>query len=45
MSTNPIVQAAQMLVKGEKTKIPAMNGEQWQEFRWWLNYLQGYNML
>lgn len=44
MSTNPIVQAAKSLVKGQRTVIPAMNGEQWESFRWWLEYLQGYEM-
>ena len=44
MSTQQIVQVADSLVKGKQTKIPAMNGEQWEQFRWWLNYLQGYSM-
>lgn len=44
MSTSKIVQVAQALVKGEQATIPAMNGEQWESFRWWLNYLQGYEM-
>lgn len=44
MSTNQIVQLADSLVKGWETRIPAMNGEEWNQFRWWLNYLQGYAM-
>ncbi|EIT7704624.1 hypothetical protein NBF49_004911 [Salmonella enterica] len=44
MSTHQIVQVADSVVKGKKTTIPAMNGEQWDQFRWWLNYLQGYEM-
>lgn len=44
MSTHQIVQLADSLVKGWETKIPAMKGEEWNQFRWWLNYLQGYAM-
>ncbi|WP_323839659.1 hypothetical protein [Photorhabdus africana] len=41
MSTHQIVQLADSLVKGWETRIPAMKGEEWNQFRWWLNYLQG----
>ena len=44
MSTRQIVQVAESLVKGHKTRIPPMNGEQWESFRWWLDYLRGYDM-
>lgn len=44
MSTYQIVQLADSLVKGWETRIPAMKGEEWNQFRWWLNYLQGYAM-
>lgn len=44
MLTNPMLQAAVLLVKGQKATVPAMNGEQWENFRWWINYLQGYEM-
>lgn len=44
MSTQQIVQVADSLVKGWETRIPAMNGREWEQFRWWLNYLKGYAM-
>lgn len=44
MSTQQIVQVADSLVKGWETRIPAMKGTEWDQFRWWLNYLQGYAM-
>lgn len=48
MSTQQIVQIADSLVKGsaigKRTRIPAMKGYEWEQFRWWLNYLQGYEM-
>ena len=44
MSTHQIVQLADSLVKGRETRIPAMKGCEWEQFRWWLNYLQGYQM-
>ncbi|ELJ3359163.1 hypothetical protein QQU05_004462 [Salmonella enterica] len=44
MSTRQIVQLADSLVKGWETKIPAMKFSEWDQFRWWLNYLQGYEM-
>ncbi|EMR6708199.1 hypothetical protein WJU99_005551 [Salmonella enterica] len=48
MSTSQIVQLADSLVKGcasgKRTCIPAMKGNEWEQFRWWLNYLQGYEM-
>ncbi len=44
MSTRQIVQLADSLVKGWETRIPAMTCTAWDQFRWWLNYLQGYEM-
>ncbi len=48
MSTAQIVQVADSLVKGiargKTTRVPAMKGREWEQFRWWLNYLQGYAM-
>lgn len=44
MSTQQIVQVADSLVKGWETRIPAMNGREWEQFRCRLNYLQGYAM-
>ena len=45
MSTRQIVQLADSLVKGWETRIPAMTCTEWDQFRWWLNYLQGEEML
>ena len=44
MSTRQIVQLADSLVKGWETRIPAMKFSEWDQFRWWLNYLQGFEM-
>lgn len=44
MLTETMLQAAKLLVKGKKARVPAMNAEQWENFRWWLDYLQGYEM-
>lgn len=44
MSTGQIVQLADSLVKGWETRIPAMKFTDWDQFRWWLNYLQGYEI-
>ncbi|EOM8713464.1 hypothetical protein ACNCVN_004619 [Escherichia coli] len=44
MSTRQIVQLADSLVKGWETRIPAMTFSEWDQFRWWLNYLKGYEM-
>lgn len=42
MSMERIVAIADSLVKGQPTVIPAMKPAQWDELRWWINYLNGY---
>ncbi|WP_280514847.1 hypothetical protein [Candidatus Symbiopectobacterium sp. 'North America'] len=40
--TNEIVQVAKKLVNKQAVRIPAMKMHQWDELRWWVDYLQGY---
>lgn len=42
MSTRRIVRLAERLVNGECAKIPAMKATDWDQLRWWIDYLKGY---
>lgn len=39
-----IVHLAEDLAMGKPGRIPAMNGEEWQYFRFWLEFYMGYAM-
>ncbi|KML64937.1 hypothetical protein G032_20960 [Pectobacterium carotovorum subsp. carotovorum ICMP 5702] len=40
--TNEIVQLAQKIVNKQPVRIPAMKMHQWDDLRWWMDYLRGY---
>jgi len=44
MSTSQIVTLADEIVKGGSVKIPAMKFYEWDQVRWWIDYLKGYSL-
>lgn len=44
MSMQKIIAIADSLVKGWEVKIPALKATEWDELRWWLDYLKGYDI-
>jgi hypothetical protein len=39
-----IVHLAEDLAKGERRRVPPMNGDEWKHFCFWLEYYMGYSM-